>query len=391
MKKILFSPHLNFLRMIKQHFSDKEKYLILGIQEHFIKSLQDVDIENVETFIGNDVLQSQAYDYAAQIIKQKKKLPSKYKDNDVFQEFLDKLDSLAYRRLYELIIFLLLLDEKKPDIVVLHNDVEPFMRLIALWARANNVPCLQVPHSIIIDSSEKSPVGSDIHDIIISSDVVVGGDYQKDWYVQRGLQEDNIYQTGLPQFDEISVEQHDRDRAVRLLRLDVNEPVVTYASSWRQDTNLLGCHDGVEQTYINFLKASKKLGIRPIVKIHPNSSQNSIDWHTMTAKKIGIYAILVARHLHTVLQASNLLFSFGPSNILLEGSFFPMHLVVTHGYDDDDVVTKVGEEATDDEIAETISGLLGSPADDPLQFRHKYIGVADGKAGNRVAKVIEEL
>ena len=391
MKKILFSPHPNFLSIIKKHFSDKEKYLILGVQDHFVRSLNDMDVQNVETFIGNNEIQTQAYDYASRIIKQNKSLTKEQKNNIIFAKFLKKVNSLAYAKLYDLIVFLLLLDDKRPDLVVLHNDVEPFMRMIAMWAKNNNIPCLHIPHSVIIDSSEKTSIGTDIHDIVTASDIVVGGDYQKEWYKTRGVEDSNIHQTGLPQFDNIVSMSYDREKALRLLRLPTNEPVITYASSWRQDTNLLGCHDGIEQTYINFLKASKKLGIKPIIKLHPNSSQGNVDWHTMTAKKMDIYAILSTAHLHTVLQASNILFSYGPSNVLLEGSFYPMQLMTTHGYDDDDAILKVGNEATEDEIANGIANLLQNDISDLSALRYKYIGVVDGKAHQRIADTINRL
>ena len=392
MKSILFSPHPVFLSIIKEYFSDPEEYLILGLQDQFVKSLKDIDVQNVQPITSNNDVDNRALDYSVEFIKKDKTLPDKYKDNPIIGKFFEKFDTFAFKRIFDLVAFLLILDDVKPDIVVLHNDVEPYMRLIALWAKENSVPCLHVPHSIIIDSSERTGIGTDIHDLITASSICVAGEYQKQWYLDRGADESMIYMTGLPQFDSIANTLYDPKRALRLLKINAGSPVITYASSWRQDTNLLGCHDGVEETYINFLKACKKVSVRPIVKIHPNSSKSAIDWHVMTAKKVGIKGIISLQHLQVVLQASDAILAYGPSNILLEASFYPVRLITTHGYDQDNAVTKIGNEATSDEIANSISDLMSLPTPVVDGFRGKYIGASlDGKVHERLSSLIMEM
>ena len=392
MKKLLFSSHPVFLSIIKRYFSDSDKYLILGVQEKFAKSLQDIDVQNIKLFSADSDIESNALEYSVKIIKQEKKFPEKYKDFAIFNQFLSEYDKLLYKKIYDLIAFLLVLDREKPDIIILHNDVEPFMRILALWAKENNVPCLHVPHSVIIDSSERTDIGTDIHDIVTSSDICVAGEYQKQWYLDRGIQNDHIHVIGLPQFDQVANSIYDKNRAFRLLKLDPSKPVITYASSWRQDTNLLGCHDGIEQTYINFLKACKSINIRPIIKLHPNSSRGNIDWHVMIAKKVGIHAIVSIQHLYTILQASDILFAYGPSNILLEGSFYPIRLMTTHGYDNDNAVFKIGSDPTVEDVASGINELLQLEMPSLDKFRYKYIGASmDGRVGDRLANKIEEL
>ena len=109
----------------------------------------------------------------------------------------------------------------------------------------------------ILETSGTGEIGSDVHDLITASHVVCNGPFQAEWFLNVALIKIIYILTGLPQFDKLAKHKFTKEQACRVLGQTTNRPVVTYMSSWRQDTNLLGCHDGVEESYKEFLMPQK--------------------------------------------------------------------------------------------------------------------------------------
>jgi hypothetical protein len=289
-------------------------------------------------------------------------------------------------RLGDLTMAVMALDEIKPELVILHNDVEPVTRAAALWAKVHDVACLHVPHAVYMDVEKGAP-GSDVHDLITASHLAAAGPFQRAWYERRGFPPGNVRETGLPQFDAYARLTRSRKKARHMLRLDPHRPVVVYASSWAQGTNLLGVHSGVETSYLEFLEATKKLpDVQPVVKTHPRG--DNVDWHVERAKEAGVACAVTPHHLEVVLRAADAILAYGPSNVLLEAAFVPgLRLLATHGYPDDGAVKKVDGR----DVAEALHESLTDPAPDTLAFRVKYVGPPDGRAWERIAAFAEEL
>jgi len=396
-KKIVFSAHRNFIPIIKDHFSNPEEYQVIGLQPGFVKALTDVDVQNVSMLEVDHTVRDVAINKCVDIVRN---VDHPTTDNQDFNTFVENnLDPYLFTRLFDAVVLLIAIDAINPDIIVLHNDVEPHMKGLALWAKKHNVPCLHVPHSIIIDSEERSvSTRSDVHDIITASDIAVAGQYQQDWYLDRGLDKTHMHKTGLPQFDNLYVDMvsfnGDKARHRKMLTLRENEPVVMFASSWRQDTNLLGCHDDIQSSYIQFLNVAKMVGFQPLIKIHPHSNKSNFDFHTMMANQLGVEIAITQQHLYTCIRAADIVVTFGPSNLLLEASFYPVHLVATHGYYEDDAIVKLNEDkdfTNHQNVATAISKLLSSPIRSMQEFQHKYVGVVDGNSGNRIAETIKNI
>lgn len=395
MSKIVLSPHANFIPIVKElHSRGEHEFVTFSPQAAKMYADLDLPVQALIDMMPPEV-RGAAFRESARVLSEL--INSSLPENT--RPYLSEFFGLGmaghmYSRLPDIIYSILALDTYKPDIILVHNDVEVMYRAAALWARNNNSKCLHVPHAVYIDNQyERGPAGTDIHDIVSATHIAVAGSYQEAWYRKRSADVD-IRMVGAIQFDRIgSGIIRDKATAKHMLGIPETTPVVTYASSWRQDTNLWGCHDGIEQTFLAVLKAVEQLqGLQLLLKTHPNSGQDSHTWHVEQIKKSTLPSVVITpHHLSVVLPATDLLLAYGPSNIILEGAIFGTRLATTHGYDDDSNVIKIGNEPTAQQIANMLHDQLQKTVPDHSKFVTKYCGIVDGQAHVRVANYVEEI
>jgi len=395
MSKVLLSQHGPFLKVAKLLQAQNLGIEWLCLQPPMAKLLQDIDIpaQPLAAFASPEDQGTAAIMAARTLVKVVMgEFPNdKHVHPAVIRFLKENLGGYLYPRMMDLTLLVQTVDRLHPDLVLLHNDVEPLTRSVAAWARHAKVPCLHVPHAVYLDSPWVTAPGTDVHDIITASHLCVAGPFQKEWYSTR-LSEGQtleIRETGLPQFDPWVHLPTNRALARQLLGLDANRPVVVYASSWRQDTNLLGCHDGIEEAYTAFLNACKlSPGIQPVVKLHPRATNGQA--HVDLAQKMNIGCIITGQHLEMCLHAADVLISFGPSNIVLEAAIQGgLHLASIEGFPNDPEVTTLKPQAQ--EITDYMQRIIGNVAPETHTLVAKYCGVRDGKATERVAAWIKEL
>ncbi len=390
MRKILMSYYPAFIPIIKLLVQVPETE-IHCLHADFAKQLNDLDIPafSLGQKLSHDV-RGQAFTEAARILARVaaggysvKTLPPASAD------FMQHgITGFLYPRLSEMATVALVIDDLKPDLAIIHNDVEGATKVVAQWCKSHNTPCLHIPHAVYVDGPGRGAVGTDIHDVVIASDIAVAGSYQEEWYGERG---GKTRITGLPQFDRLFNLNIPREKARQLLGLDTNRPVVVYASSWRQDTNLLGCHNGIEEAYTHFLTAAKSLpGIQYMVKLHPSSNQELSNWHVNEAKRIGLDCLVTPHHLDIIMQAADLLIAYGQSGVLTEAAHLPrLHLTSIDGFADDQEVNTITDSVED--ITRAIATAMSKEPVDARAFAYKYCGFVDGKAYQRIAQYAEEL
>ena len=302
------------------------------------------------------------------------------------------LATYAYMHLFDIVSILLALDLAKPKVILVHNDVEPINRALALWALKNQVPCIHIPHAIYLDTEGRGPAGTDVHDLITASIITCASPYQQQWYIERGAYPQTTIITGLPQFERLAKPQPNRERACKLLGLDPHLPVIVYKSSWRQDTNLAGCHDGVEETYSAFLAMTKLLpDVQYLVSCHPRG--NNLKWHVDAATEANVTCAITQEHLDVILNAADVMLCYGPSNVMLEmATLNSGHLICVNdagAFPADPEVLKCPADAA--QMAELVRACLVSPIPDYRDFVAKYLGPQDGNNTARIAQVIRQV
>jgi len=390
--KILVSPQSAFIPVIRELLICNHS--IVTIEPNFAKTLRDLDLPSITALMEHitPANQSDALRNAAQTIH---RLFSPFNTHDLDERtstwLKSDLPAYAYSKVADLTLFAEAINSLNPDAILLHNDVEPLTRAAAQWGKHNHKPVFHIPHA---NYQEIENSGSDIHSIITATYILSSGSYQSAWYTKRRNSVDcKIIETGLPQFDDWARLNLNPIQARQSLGLDLDKPVITYASSWRQNTNLLGMHDGVEETYLAILEVAKRMSdVQFIVKCHPRG--NNAQWHLDKAKELDVKGILITpHHLEPVLQSTNLLFAYGPSNILLEASHIPwIRLACTSGYEEDIEITKINTDPPDvDQITSVLYEILDGPMYNLDTFRRKYLGACDGLNYLRIVKVIETV
>lgn len=367
---------------------------LISASSRFLKMLADADIPAAALPDMADA----SYSIAARVIARLVSDPPDVADLDppVATLVENILPAYFYPRLPGAIAITLAMDAackaEEPALVMVHNDVEPPTRLMALWAAARSVPCLHIPHAIYLETADRHAApGDDIHDIITASDIAVAGPYQRDWYLARGMDSAHIYVTGLPQFDRLANVELDRDQSIFLFRMDRHRPVIAYFSSWRQDTNLSGCHDGIRQSYSAFLAYAKQHPeYQYIIKSHPHG--RDIQLHTELAQRAGVRCAVTDKHLDAVLGVADVVIAYGASNVILESAAVGnAHIIVVGDSDafrDDPEIIKGSDGAS---MQTAIQTCLASPIPNYSAFVTKYLGVLDGKSVERLVSLICHL
>ena len=384
---IVTSQQPHFIPIIKLLAAKDFKFMALD--PTFTKTLADLDLPAAPISQATEGLGDAAIAETLKILNAAQRPLNGKGIPAPIKQFVEKgLPIYLYTKIADLAMLALALDRVKPEVIMVHNDVEPVLRCVALWAKHNNVPCLHIPHAIYQDVNRGGP-GTDVHDLITASHLASAGHFQTAWYRARGFPAQNIRETGMPQFDEWAKMLPDRNKARRALGLDNSRPVVVYASTWPQATNLAGIHDEWAVSYLRFLEAMRKMPeIQPIIKLHPRAGQDNFNWHGQKAKEAGVDCLLTAIHNQFIFNAADLVLAYGGSNVLFEAAHVPwVRLMTTHGYIDDPEVEKVAI----DGMTDAIQASLARPIVDTLPLRFKYLGVPDGKASERIAGFIEEL
>lgn len=376
--KILTSQAGPFLPILKQ-FPDA---IILALRQEFVQGLADMKAEPLSA--GIQPAQDKAYNAAAQVLcaaKPFKGLPTKA------QAFFDEnLKAFLYQRVLDLSMIVHALDTKKPDILLLHNDVEPFTMITALWAKARGVPCLHIPHAVYQDIN-RGEIGTDVHDIVTASHLAAAGSFQAQWYHLRDS-ELMIKVTGLPQFDWWVDMQMDRNRARRLLNLNNRQPVITFYGHWMQTTNVIGITDESEVAYLNFLEAVKDKPVQIIVKCHPHGGQENWRWHVDRAKEANVECRVTPSHLEHCLHASDAVAFYGGSNVAIDAAHIPgLRIITIKGYEQEPSIYQ----ATVDNVGQVVLDSLERAAPSQKMFLSRYDPFCDGFNHLRVAEFVKEL
>lgn len=395
--RILVSSHPPFLSLVRRLAETCE---ILTFDNHMAKIVQDSAGPEQEVQVAplGSKLSLEAGDQAlcaaAACFRRLKPPSADGLDPGVGSWLKENLFGYFLARLPDLSRLLAGLDEARPDLLLVHNDVEPLLRAAALWARSRARPCLHVPHAIYLPNPERGQrIGDDVHDLVLADRVAAAGPYQETWFQDRYRHWQlpaQIRITGLPQFDQFlkRLQGLPRARARRLFQLKQHRPTVIYASSWSQQTNLLGCHDQVERAYLAFLEAAAQRRWQVIIKVHPHDSR--LHWHVEQVKAAGLEAQVTAQHLEAVLAAGDLLIAYGPSNVLLEGALLPwLRLMMIDGHHSLEGIPAVA--AQPEAILAASDQLLAKPPADHQPFLLRYLGPVDGQADQRLFEWIQEV
>jgi len=279
-------------------------------------------------------------------------------------------------------------------LVVTHEDVCEDTRALTQFAKARGTPTLNVPHF-----NHGTIIGNppDLHNRVICDWIAVAGEYMKEWYMDRGVDEGRIRVTGHPQWDRFTTMQRDRRWACAMLKLDHKRPVVTYASDWVLWTTLLYNPKQPELGWQTMLSAMHELrndGVQLVCKVHPNSRNATAEWHAAVARDLGVNCLVTAQHGDIVLQATDLMVSNGFSNYTTEATMLGSPAIwMGEGFVADPLIPSVPYDA--ESLYNAIKLSFAQKAvwerDARPRILERYVGPHDGQATQRVVDWCKEL
>lgn len=273
--------------------------------------------------------------------------------------------------------------------VVVHEDVTPKFRALALWGKAKGIPVIHMPHNNCY-----AQVQPDIHDKSIADWILAASPYMRDWYAERGFSKERIKVIGFPPWDGWADIDITRERARAMFHFDDGVPTVTLCTGWPQRTNYVDDHSTTEAASHLVLNTAQKLGWNVIWKMHPGDATGQEERYVKLMAMYGINGVVTRDHLAYALKAADMVISTGPSNVLVEAGIndVPPALFNLRGYGfDGEPPWVVGLEET--AVMDTMFRLQDGREwrDKRAAFVKRYAFKADGKSGKRAVRQIKGI
>lgn len=277
--------------------------------------------------------------------------------------------------------------------VVVHEDVMPVHRALALWAKDRGIPVIHVPHANAFGQTRP-----DIHDESIADWILATSPHMRDWYADRGFVKRRIKVVGYPAWDPWASAEDEpgmrKPTARRMLRIDENKPTVALCTGWPQRTNVVDDHSMIDAAIHLTLEAARQRGWQLIWKLHPGDAQGREQQAAGLAAAYRVPALATRDHLPLVLAAADVVLAVGPSNVLVEAGLMdrPPALFDLRGYGFEteppwSVAPDVGS------VVEVVESLVDGTRWQPVRdkFIKRYAYRNDGKATKRCVRQIRRI
>lgn len=201
--------------------------------------------------------------------------------------------------------------------VLVHEDVLPEGRALAMWGREEKIPVLHLPHA----NHFGRPGSGDIHNEVTAPTLGVFGEYMKGWYMANGAKEEQITVVGNPNWDQYYLGELHPDKTLsrKAFGLSEDDLIVCYASTWPQATSVWdqGLPD-IKKRARMVMEASVELGAKLIVKMHPGEAPDMEKWYQEQMREAGAHGAITRRHTKYALKGSDVVLTQGPSNLAVE-------------------------------------------------------------------------
>jgi hypothetical protein len=251
-------------KTLNDHFSG-DHTLILSRS----RTTEYCGIPNV--YVGN--FKSDTSQMSNELIRRATSILAKYEEHPAFSNtffsrtFIKRIPSIV-----DSIETVFNLYDQIPIAAVLIGTAEDIVsRALAIVGAMKGIPSICLQHGILMGEEAFIPV--------FSSHVGVYGDYEKEWYVTRGLKEDRIAVIGHPRYDEIFTSTRvSKNTFINTNDLDPNKITLLLATGPSLDANKI-------KTLITELAANQTFQL--IIKPHP--------WE-ISKKLISIYTDLERKY-----------------------------------------------------------------------------------------------
>lgn len=297
-----------------------------------------------------------------------------------------------------------LIEEEKPDVIILLNEYGRFERALIIAAKLNKVPVLAIQHGVIHPShkgymyknGEISSQGNVRSPYCPIPDITaVYGTYHKDLLInQSTYQKNSVIVTGQPRYDilHFANDIYDKNSIFNHFNIDPNKKLIV----WITQTHGLSLNENIKNISALYSATKPLQNVQLLIKLHPGEDQKAPLYRKNTTVqpmivdgKADTYALLYAcdlmitRHSTTAMEAVIL---NKPVIILnLGGEPDPVDYVregVAIGVYNENNLKKTIVELLEDD------STLSNRRKDYIE---KYLFKIDGKATERVVDLIEKI
>ncbi|UCD55380.1 MAG: CDP-glycerol glycerophosphotransferase family protein [Candidatus Omnitrophota bacterium] len=327
-----------------------------------------------------------------------------FEDMPYWEVVEDKIKTLIYRDFakFRKNIDILAGAHKRYNIksIILKNDVKTLAKTMVLSSKRLNIPTLVIQHGILAE-----PNG---HDLILADKVAVWGNRAVRWYKNFGNDSNKMVVTGNHTLNKAShyMDLNENKSFLKQLGIIKKGHVVTFFTTSGGGTSRLSAfenHDISFNLIRDMIKAVRSIGnTNLIIKLHPNESIRTFA-KLLNRESRTTMVIKDSIDTRKLMAISDLVvIGGGGSTLGLEAIMMKKPLIVINLYKRQDLVPYVEKNVaigayTRDDIERAIkNGLyddnvkskMDSARDD---FINDFVYKADGKAGERIVKLIENL
>jgi len=337
-KILLFEYVLRFPNNILKKYFDPSRTVILRTQKSKGKNrvIPTIYLEPYKKDVSEQVkiYQEQIKDIilstkSSRFLKKNNNLIEKF--TEVIPELLDNL--VALDRFFE---------EVPISCIIVGTTEDPISRSIVTMANSKGIPSICMQHGLIMKEEGYFPVFSTIQ--------AVYGEYEKAWYINKGLLEKRIEMVGHPRFEELFSKKRITSSLKKDLRVKYGKKRVLIAT---QPNSFLEWKELIEHLVMDHTNEI-------IIKPHPLELNNKgFRYYKMLSSKYRAVKIASNLHLYDILPTVDVVV-VNSSTVGLEAMLFGKPIIVfKHGINTN-YFDKLGEfvQSEPRKIAENINNVF---------------------------------
>lgn len=170
------------------------------------------------------------------------------------------------------------------SVVIIGTTEDVISRSMAIVGLLSGIPCICLQHGILMGEEAFMPV--------FSSHVAVYGDYEKNWYIHRGLEEDRIVAIGHPRYDHLfGFSTPSKDMFMKKYKLDSKKVTLLLATGPNLNSSQISA-------LIKGLSQNQKFQV--LLKPHPwELAKNKTSLYTDLEKKYKFLHVITDRKVNT--------------------------------------------------------------------------------------------
>jgi hypothetical protein len=330
----------------------------------------------------------------------------KYKGIPLLEILLHRFQEYFNTKFPELIMFIEEMDKNiqriNPDILVVMEDITPLQRTICRIFKLLSLPVLVIQHGAV------SCDMAGFHVMPVEAQKqAVWGRQAREWGIQRGKHSESQIITGNPKFDPIAKGYSvNKERICRKLGLNPNNGIIVLTTEWYAGVSVSSTWETNVLFILRTLQALKHCSQEQVVvKLHPTSHKQYGKIVSAIATEIGVNVVITKDYLWELLSICDLVLISGNSTVGLEAMILDRPIVTVAlcsqseippeifyascgaalgVYKAEDITPAIKDALYNEEIRKKL-------AEARKKFIYEHAYIQDGKASERVAKLIEQM